>query len=258
MTTLQESEMTKIIALFNQSGGIGKTDLTMNLGYQLSQIKKRVLLVDMDPQGTLTDFMGLEPFELATTVYQSIMNEEALPIHPRIHDMDLVPANIDLSGAELELASADMREFRLKDALEKVQDRYDFILIDCPPSLGILSFISLVAATHTLIPIQSHYKGLKGTELLFRTIKRVRRRANKTLKIAGFVPTFHEASTGQGSRTLDAIQNQLPKVGTVYDAIPKAIAFADASEEHLPLALYQPKHPVVKTLKKIARSLAKL
>ena len=250
--------MAKIIALFNQSGGIGKTGLTMNVGYQLSQLKKHVLLLDMDPQGTLTDFMGLDPFELEATIYQSIMDEEPLPIHSQIHNMDLVPANIELSGAELELASADMREFRLKDALETVQEQYDFILIDCPPTLGILSFISLVASTHALIPIQAHYKGLKGTELLFRTIKRVRRRANTDLKIAGFVPTFYEASTGQGSRTLSAIQQQLPKVGKVYDAIPKAIAFADASEEHMPLAIYQPKHPVVKTLKKIAKSLTKL
>jgi chromosome partitioning protein len=250
--------MSKVIAVFNQSGGVGKSTLTMNLGYHLAQRKKKVLLVDMDPQGSLTAFMGLEPSELDKTIYESVMAGEPLPIHSGIHGMDLVPANIDLSGAELELVVADLRDYRLKEALSEAVDQYDFILIDCPPSLGILSYISLVAATHVLIPIQTQYKSLKGTELLLSTIARVRSRANKKLSVAGVVPTMHEARTVQGSMALQSIQEQLSKIGTVFATIPRSVSFADASQEHVPLALYSPKHPAVHLFNQIARSLEKL
>lgn len=250
--------MTHIITLFNQAGGVGKSSLTMNLGYHLSQRRNRVLLVDMDPQASLTAFMGLEPSDLDHTVYESVLLGKPLPVMTKIHNMALVPANIDLSGAEIELVVADMRDIRLKEALEPMVDDYDFILIDCPPSLGLLSYISLVAATHVLIPIQTHYKALKGTELLLKTIARVRSRANKALAIAGVIPTLHEAQTIQGSTNFVAIQQQLAPIGTIFPPVPRSIAFADASQEHLPLALYQPKHPAIKVLKTIAKGLEDL
>lgn len=249
--------MSKSIAVFNQSGGVGKSTLTMNLGYHLRQ-RKKVLLVDMDPQASLTAFMGLEPSDLDKTIYESVMASEPLPIHADIHGIDLVPANINLSGAELELVVADMRDYRLKEALGEAVDKYDFILIDCPPSLGILSYISLVAATHVLIPIQTQYKSLKGTELLLKTIGRVKSRANKNLSVAGVVPTMHEARTVQGGMALQSIQEQLSKIGTVFPTIPRSVTFADASQEHVPLALYSPKHPAVPLFNQIARSLEKL
>jgi len=250
--------MGQVIAVFNQSGGVGKSTLTMNLGYHLGQLKKRVLLVDMDPQASLTAFMGLEPSDLDKTIYESVMASEPLPIHTDLHGVDLVPANINLSGAELELVVADMRDYRLKEALSAVIDKYDFIFIDCPPSLGILSYISLVAATHVLIPIQTQYKALKGTELLLSTIARVRSRANKTLSVAGVVPTMHESRTVQGVMSLQSIQEQLSKIGAVFPIIPRSVSFADASQEHIPLALYNPKHPAVPLFNQIARSLEKL
>ena len=250
--------VSKTIALFNQSGGVGKSTLTMNLGYHLARRKQRVLLVDMDPQASLTNFMGLEPADISDTIYQSILLGDELPINVDIHGMDLVPANIDLSGAELELVVADMRDIRLKDALEPTQNEYDFILIDCPPSLGILSYISLVASTHVLIPIQTQYKALKGTELLLNTVTRVRSRANKQLAIAGFVPTLHDTRTVQGEMTLQSIQNQLCKIGKVFSTIPRAVAFADASQEQVPLSIFNPKHPVVKVLERIAKDMESL
>ncbi|MEA5507675.1 ParA family protein [Halotia wernerae UHCC 0503] len=251
---------TRIIALFNQSGGVGKTSLTMNLGYHLTQKKKnRVLLIDMDPQASLTTFMGVEPENSISTVYEAVVGEEPLPIYPElIHGMSLTPANINLSAAELELVAALMREMRLKNALTSILDKYDFILIDCPPSLGILSVISLVAATHVLVPIQCQFKSFQGTDLLLRTVASLRKGANKELAIAGFIPTMYDARTAQESRTMKAILEQLSPLATVYEPIPKTIAFADASEARLPLALYNPKHPAVGVLKKITSSLEKL
>ncbi len=249
--------MTRIIALFNQAGGVGKSTLTMNIGYHLVQRNRKVLLVDMDPQGSLTIFMGLDASELDSTVYNSVVDGDALPITKNIHGMDLAPSNIDLSGAELALVMADMRDFRLKQALEPIVDNYDFILIDCPPSLGILSYISLIAASHVLIPIQTHNKALRGTELLFQTFARVQRGANRHLKIAGIIPTMYDGRTAQGNRSLDSIR-QMGEQIPVYGTIPMAIAFADATEKHMPLALYSPSHATVKVLGKIAESLDKL
>jgi chromosome partitioning protein len=247
--------MAKVVSLFNQSGGVGKSTLTMNLGYQLGQLQQRVLLVDMDPQASLTAFMGLEPSELSETIYQAILADADLAIHTDIHGMHLVPANIDLSGAELELVLADMRDLRLRQALESALDDFDFILIDCPPSLGLLSYISLVASTHVLVPIQTQYKALKGTELLLKTVKRVRSRANPDLKFAGIVPTMYDTRTVQDQMSLAAIKSQLAQVAPILPCISRSVAFADASQEHLPLALYNPKHPAVAALQEIAQAM---
>ncbi|MGB3494697.1 MAG: AAA family ATPase [Elainellaceae cyanobacterium] len=248
----------RIIAFFNQSGGVGKSTLTMNLGYHLAELGHRVLLVDIDPQASLTVFMGLEPSELDETVYNAIAQSTPLPLHQKIHQMDLAPANIHLCGAEMELVTADMRDVRLKDVLEPLSSKYDFILIDCPPSLGILSYISLVAASHVLIPIQTEYKALKGTELLLDTIARVKRRANRTVEIAGFVPTMHHSQTRQGIASLDAICDQLSPIAPICQAIPRATDFANASQQHQPLAVYKPNHPAVSVMQAIAQHLEQL
>lgn len=250
--------MSQIVALFNQSGGVGKTTLTMNLGYHLAQRHHRVLLVDMDPQASLTTFMGLDPVELTKTVYEAIVGEELLPIHSKIHGMDIAPSNINLSAAELELVAALMREMRLKEALAPVMDDYDFILIDCPPSLGILSVISLVAATHVLVPIQAQFKAFQGTDLLLNTVAGLRKNANRRLALAGFIPTMYDGRTAQETRTCKAIQEQLSHLATVYEPIPRSIAFADASEARVPLAIFNRKNPSVAVMVKIASGLEKL
>ncbi len=139
-----------------------------------------------------------------------------------------------------------------------MQEKYDFILIDCPPSLGLLSIISLTAATHILVPVQCQFKSFKGTELLLSTVASVRSHTNPTLQFAGFVPTMFDGRTAQESRTVKAVQEQLSDIGTVYPPIPKTIAFADASEHRVPLALFDKNHPAVGILKKIASSLEKL
>ncbi|BBD62696.1 cobyrinic acid a,c-diamide synthase (plasmid) [Nostoc sp. HK-01] len=251
--------MTKIIALFNQSGGVAKTTLTQNLGYHLVLKKRRVLLVDLDPQASLTTFMGLEPDELEGSIQQAIVDNKPLPIYPDlIHSMALVPADINLAACEMQLAGAIAREYRLKNALSSVQEQYDFILIDCPPSLGLLSIISLTAATHILVPIQCQFKSFKGTELLLNTVAQIRGNTNPSLQIAGFVPTMFDSRTAQESRTVKAVQEQLSDIATVYQPIPKSIAFADASERRVPLILFDKNHPAVSILQKIANSLDKL
>ncbi|MRW41178.1 ParA family protein, partial [Staphylococcus aureus] len=136
---------------FNQAGGVAKSTLTQNLGYHLAQRNHRVLLVDIDPQATRTTFIGLVPSELEKTIYNALVEDNPPPIHEKIHGMDLAPTNIALSLAEAQLVNADMREFRLKEALEPIKNDYDFIIIDCPPSLGILSNISLVASDYILV-----------------------------------------------------------------------------------------------------------
>lgn len=247
----------KIISLFNQSGGVGKSTLTMNLGYHLSQNYK-VLIIDFDPQGSLTFFMGLEPSELTATIYDSLIDDEPLPIHSFNDDkLHLVPSNIRLSGAELELVSVDMRDLRLVDTLSTIKDNYDYILIDCPPSLGILSYISLVASTHLLVPIQTQYKSFCGTELLLSTVARVKKRANRDLEVLGFVPTMFAKNNSQDNRAVEAIKEQLTDIATVFDPIPRSTAFADAVENHLPLYQHFPKHPALKPLTEIANYIAK-
>ncbi|KAB8333650.1 ParA family protein [Scytonema tolypothrichoides VB-61278] len=244
-----------IYAIFNQSGGVGKTTLTQNIGYHLSQLGRKVLLVDDDPQGSLTVFMGLEPIELKKTLYDAVVREEDIAIIRNVSGMDLVPSNISLSTAEMELVGAMMGELRLKQALESITDDYDYILIDCPPSLGILSIMSLVAATHVLVPIQTEFKALKGTELLLTTIVKTLKIANKKLKIAGFIPTMYDGRTSQGENSLKAIYEQLSKVGKVFPTIPRTTDFANASQKQLPLALYNPKHHAVSILQEIAKTL---
>lgn len=257
--------MSHIICLFNQAGGVGKSTLAINLGYHLAQLKppkakrnNRVLLVDVDPQSSLTNFMGVDPTEQEKTIYEALIDQEPLPILKEIHGMDFVAANQDLSSAELELVVADMRDLRLKFALEPVREQYDFILLDCPPSLGILSYISLVASTHVLVPIQTQYKAFLGTELLLNTVARVRSLPNRTLKFAGFIPTMYDSRNSQDERTLKAIQEQLSGIGEVFEPIPRSTAFADAAEENVPLALFSARHPAVAQMQKIAKSLGKL
>jgi chromosome partitioning protein len=239
--------MTRVIALFNQSGGVGKTTITMNLGYQLASRGHRVLLIDMDPQASLTTFMGLDVGNQDKTIYDALIseNEEPIPIYPDLHQMALSPATILLANAEQELVLAEQREIRLKEPLTVLQDQYDFILLDCPPSLGILSQISLVAATHVLVPIQTQFKALMGTDSLLQTVKKVQRRLNKTLTFAGFCPTMYSPSNALDQRTLEAVIEQLSPLGRIFTPIPRATALAEASEYGKPLALSPKKNAAV-------------
>lgn len=239
--------MTHIIAFFNQSGGVGKTTATQNIGYQLTTKGHRVLLLDMDPQASLTTFMGLDVARLDKTIYDALIseNDEPIPILYNLHNMDLSPASIILANAEQELVLADQRELRLKIPLSQVLNNYDFVLIDCPPSLGILSQISLVAATEIIVPIQTQFKALMGTDFLLSTIKKVQRRLNKDLKIAGFIPTMYSSANALDQRTLETIIEQLSPIAQVFSPIPRATALAEASEYGKPLATSPKKNSAI-------------
>ena len=252
------SRTTRTIILFNQSGGVGKTTLTMNLGCALAKRKHRTLLVDLDPQASLTTFMGIEPTELEQTLYDALLHDADLYVRKGIHGVDIAPTNIQLSLAEMELISALSREVRLKKALEPVLSQYDYILIDCPPSLGLLAVLGLTAATHILVPIETEFKSYIGTGLLLETIARVRRHTNPNLAFAGFVPMKFDRRRSQHARTYKQMREELSTLGTVFDPIPDTTLFPDAAEDRVPLATLKPKHPANKVLTDIAKQLEKL
>ncbi len=256
----------QILALFNQSGGVGKTTLTMNLAYHLAQRKQRVLLVDMDPQASLTTFMGLNPFELQQTVQNSLLNKDPLPIQAGIHDCDIVPANIYLSQAEMQLFHQLRREYRLRDRLKEVESDYDYILLDCPPSLGLLSVMCLVAANYLLIPIQTEYKSVEATINLIQTTYEVVREANPNLRIAGAIPTMYDERTSQGRIALDTIETVFEQLKShdyfkptvVFPPIPRRTDFANAAAMHQPLAVFAPRNDANKVLETITNAIANL
>jgi chromosome partitioning protein len=250
--------VTRTISIFNQAGGVAKTTLTHNLGYHLARREYRVLLIDMDPQASLTIFMGLDIDELESTLYEALVDEKPLYIVENLTSMDLVPTNLTLSAAETMLVNADLREFRLKNAIEPIEEHYDFILIDCPPSLGLLSYISLVASSYVLVPIETEFKAFQGTNKLLETVARVKSKINRHLKIAGFIPTRYDARLVQDTRTLGAMQEQLASIATILPPIPSTTSFPNASERHLPLALFEPKHPAIKILDQITDVIEKL
>lgn len=251
----------KVIAVFNQCGGVAKTTSTMNLGYALAQMGKRVLLIDIDPQADLTDFMGLDPDSLDHTVYHSISlhgdKEVPLPITKDLYGMDLVPANIDLSAAEMEMIGDEMRGIRLREAIEPIKNQYDFILVDCPPALGILSVISLAAADWALVPVKTEYKSRRGTAQVLKTIKRIQARSNKSLKIIGFLPTIYRSGVGQHDRGLTAMRDHLSCHAQVFAPVPMRTGFSDASEMNEPLGVFNPQCDALESLNKVADYLIK-
>lgn len=259
--------MSKVISLFNMSGGVGKSTLTMNLGYHLvTDIGKRVLMVDMDPQASLTTFMGLAPFELEETIYQSLLEKKHPPVIKNLFGCDLVPANIFLAQAELQLSSELRREYKLANTLAKVENNYDVLLLDCPPSLGLLSVNCLVAANYLLIPIQTEYKSVEATINLLQTTYEIAQEVNPNLQVVGAVPTMYDERTSQAKRALQTIQKVFgslqshPSVANaiVFAPIPRRTDFANAVAENLPLAKYAPRHKALEPLKEIAKALGKL
>ena len=219
-----------MIALANQKGGVGKTTTSINLGACLADLHQRVLLIDLDPQGNATSGLGIDKRQIGQNVYDVLINDVPLKdvitksSHP---GLDIVPTTIALSGAEVELTSLMARETRLKDAFGDVSDHYDFILIDCPPSLGLLTINAFTAANSILIPVQSEYYALEGLSQLMNTIQLVRKHFNKGLKIEGVLLTMYDRRTKLGKQVNAEVQKYFGS--QVYHTIvPRNVRLSEA------------------------------
>jgi chromosome partitioning protein len=227
--------VTRVLAIANQKGGVGKTTTAVNLGGALAEAEQRVLCVDLDPQGHLTINMGCRyPDELELTVYDLLVNPQVSLGDVRLHSdkigVDFLPSNIELSGAELQLVTEFGRERILAEKLQPFLDDYDYVVIDCPPSLGLLSVNALVAATEVIIPLQCEYFGMKGMQQLQRTIDRVRTKLNPELRIAGILPTIYKTRTLHSQEVLDLVKEHYGD--QVYEMrVDSSIRFAECPLE---------------------------
>jgi chromosome partitioning protein len=248
----------RIIAMCNQKGGVGKTTTTINLGAALAEYGRRVLLVDFDPQGAASVGVGVNPHELELSVYNLLMDRtvqaDDVILPTNIDGLDVLPANIDLSAAEVQLVGEVARESVLARGLRPVLDRYDVILVDCQPSLGLLTVNALTAAHGVLIPLECEFFALRGVALLVETIEKVRDRLNPGLEIDGILPTMFDSRTLHSrevvARVHEAFGNTL-----LHTVIGRTVKFPDASVAAEPITAYAPTHPGALAYRQLAREL---
>ena len=251
--------MTRIIAVANQKGGVGKTTTAVSLAAALAEAGQRVLAVDLDPQGHLTLNMGCRrPDELEQTVYDLLaspnVTAEDIRLHSQPIGVDFLPANIELSGAELQLVTEFGRESVLNEKLEPIRDEYDFIVIDCPPSLGLLCINALVASTEVIIPLQCEYFGMKGMQQLYRTIERVRAKLNANLTISGILPTIYKPRTLHSQEVLELVKGAFGD--QVFDfTIDSSIRFAETPLAGQSILQYAPASPGARAYRTLAKAL---
>lgn len=235
--------MGRIIAVANQKGGVGKTTTAINLSSCLAAKGQKVLAIDMDPQGNMTSGLSVEKDDVEYTVYDLLIGEasiEQIICKNVFENLDVLPTNIDLSGAEIELLDVDNKQFILKEKVEKIRDDYDFIIIDCPPSLSMLTINAMTTADTVLVPIQCEYYALEGLSQLMNTIDLVKSRLNENLEMEGVVFTMYDARTNLSLQVVENVKDNLQQ--NIYKTIiPRNIRLAEAPSYGLPINKYDPK-----------------
>lgn len=237
------TKMGRIIAIANQKGGVGKTTTAINLSASLASLGKKVLAIDMDPQGNMSSGLGVDKNEVEKTVYDLIIGNigiEECIYEEVIENLDVLPSNIDLSAAEIELIGVDNKEYILRDEVNKVKEKYDFIIIDCPPALSMLTINAMTTSDSVLVPIQCEYYALEGLSQLIHTIELVQERLNPELEIEGVVFTMYDARTNLSLQVVENVKDNLNQ--NIYKTIiPRNVRLAEAPSYGMPINLYDPK-----------------
>lgn len=252
--------MSKIIAITNQKGGVGKTTSTVNLGASLALLDQKVLLIDIDPQGNATSGVGINKGDVDKCVYNLLVEDHPAKdviVKTEVENLYIIPATIQLAGAEIELVPTISREVKLKNAIENVRDDFDYILIDCPPSLGLLTINALTCADSVLIPVQCEYYALEGLSQLLNTIRLVQKQLNTDLMIEGVLLTMLDARTNLGIQVIEEVKMYFQD--KVYNSIiPRNVRLGEAPSHGKPITIYDPKSKGAEVYLELAKEVMKV
>lgn len=249
--------MSEIMAIANQKGGVGKTTTTINLSAALAERGRKVLVIDMDPQGNTSSGLGIEKDELEKTVYQLMIGEASFTdcLQENVFEnLDVLAANVNLSGIEIETMDMDNRNYLLHNIVSKIRDKYDYIIIDCPPSLNVLTINAMTTADSVLVPIQCEYYALEGLSQLIYTISLVKERLNPKLEINGVVFTMYDGRTNLSMQVIDNVRNNLKQ--HIYNTIiPRGVRLAEAPSHGLPITQYDGRSTGAKAYMALAKEI---